>query len=237
MFFHPILSAQTMTKLGTRARAPKPLPKSIFLSRGGRGSSNNLRVSILKCPANHARVHSHKKLRKPNPLFTISLQSDGLEIKRKGEGGEKGGKSHGRDEKTKPRFLSRPTSFFFFVGFVGFGVFFLLFPAPRCDFDKRWCGEKIDAGSRSISTLSRAKQSPRPRSGGTHWKLFGKWSMGPRPSQGTRRCRPWLGSGITPGEKTPSTGWGMAPENPSWKGRRNPLLSGELSVEWFNGYL
>lgn len=127
MFFHPILSAQTMTKLGTRARAPKPLPKSIFLSRGGRGSSNNLRVSILKCPANHARVHSHKKLRKPNPLFTISLQSDGLEIKRKGEGGEKGGKSHGRDEKTKPRFLSRPTSFFFLLGLLGLGFFFCCF--------------------------------------------------------------------------------------------------------------
>lgn len=78
----------------------------------------------------HTSTHRREKLK---PLFTISVQSDVLEIRRKGEGGRGGGENHmGGKKKRKPRFLSLPT----FGGGGWGGFFFFQFPAPCCDFDK-----------------------------------------------------------------------------------------------------
>lgn len=71
----------------------------------------------------HPSIHRNERFR--NPLFTFSVQSDVLEIKRKGEGGRGGGENHmGVKEKRKPHFLSLPTFFlsrflvwFFFSSF------------------------------------------------------------------------------------------------------------------------
>lgn len=185
-----------MTNLGSSSRATNPVPQNISLGRGGKGSSSQPWAPIFECPANHARVHSHKKLKKPNPLFTISLQSDGLEIKRKGEGGKI--TWEGRKKQSHVFYLILVFLGFFF--WVELGVF-LLFPALCCDFDKWWCREEIYGGSWSINTLSRAKQSPPPSSLGSHWKLFGRWSMGPRPCQGMLRGCPGWALGRCPGRR------------------------------------
>lgn len=118
VFFHRIWSAQAMTKLG----AAPALPKQNFpRQRWQRLLQQTLNFHFL-VPSTCALT---QKTEKPKPFFSISPQSDGLEIKRKGErGGRRGGKSHGRDKKTKPRFLSHPTLFFNLFFLVELEVFF-----------------------------------------------------------------------------------------------------------------
>lgn len=146
----------------------------------------NSQFPSTKMSSKHVHTHtSRHRSEKLNPFFTISVQSDVLEIKRKGDGGVEEGKLTWEGRKKE-----RHVFYLFLLFFVGFFFFSLQFPAPCCDFDKLWCVEKIYARSRSISTLSRAKQSPWSTSLGTHWKTFGKWYMGQGPRQRELRCCP-----------------------------------------------
>lgn len=219
-----------MTNLGSSSRATNPVPQNISLGRGGKGSSSQPWAPIFECPANHARVHSHKKLKKPNPLFTISLQSDGLEIKRKGEGG----KITWEGRKKQSHVFHLILLFFFFFGLNW--VFFCCFQPRVVTLTNDDAGRRFMGGLGALTHYHEQSRALRP----PLWGAIGNFLGGDRWARGrARECWGAARDGLWDDAQGEDTEQGMrnGPWNPCWKGKRSPLLLGELSVEWFNGYL